>query len=130
MPRIQGVYKITNVRTTETSIGSSVDITRRWADHRRELRLGIHKNSLLQAAFACDGVRNFAITTLELVDDVEHLVPREQHYLETLGHSTITAKLQYEHLIEHGAVMRLTESGFGARLTNRQKAVGYGKGHS
>jgi len=45
-------------------------------------------------------------------------------------HSTITAKLQYEHLIEHGAVMRLTESGFGARLTNRQKAVGYGKGHS
>jgi len=43
MPRIQGVYKITNVRTTETYIGSSVDITRRWADHRRELRLGIHK---------------------------------------------------------------------------------------
>ena len=99
MPRIQGVYKITNVRTTETYIGSSVDITRRWADHRRELRLGIHKNSLLQAAFACDGVRNFAITTLELVDDVEHLVPREQHYLETLvpfyNHGKIAVRAPY-----------------------------------
>ena len=36
MPRTQGIYIITNTVTAEMYIGSSVDIARRWSDHRRE----------------------------------------------------------------------------------------------
>ncbi len=85
MPRIQGVYSITNVQTAEAYIGSSVDIARRWVDHRRELRLGLHKNLLMQAAFAHDGIDVFVLAILERVDQSEHLAPREQHYLDALA---------------------------------------------
>ena len=99
MPRIQGVYSITNVQTAEAYIGSSVDIARRWADHRRELRQGIHKNPLLQTAFVRDGLGAFVLAILELVDQVEHLASREQHYLNMLtphyNHGKIAVRAPY-----------------------------------
>lgn len=84
MPRIQGIYIITNTATCETYIGSSVDITRRWVDHRRELRTKKHKNKLLQSAYDRYGVNAFVIAALELVEQAEHLVCREQYYLDLL----------------------------------------------
>ncbi len=77
MPRTQGISIITNTAAGETYIGSSVDITRRWVDHRRELRTKKHKNKLLQSAYDRYGVNAFVIATLELVEQVEHLVCRE-----------------------------------------------------
>jgi len=71
MPRIQGVYVITNAKSAETYIGSSIDIARRWSDHRRELFTNRHKNALLQAAYDRNGVDAFVIATLEPVKEVE-----------------------------------------------------------
>ena len=84
MPRIQGIYIITNTLTAETYIGSSIDISQRWSDHRRELKNHKHKNLLLQAANDRDGVEVFAVAVLELVEGAEQLAIREQHYLDTL----------------------------------------------
>lgn len=84
MPRTRGIYIITNTVTAETYIGSSVDINRRWLDHRRELKRSQHKNVPLQTAHDAHGFGAFSIAVLELVEQVERLAPREQHYLGLL----------------------------------------------
>ena len=84
MLRMQGIYVITNILTAETYIGSSVDISRRWADHRRELKSRVHKNALLQAAYDRDGLTAFQLGLLEHVEQAEHLTGREQHHLDLL----------------------------------------------
>ena len=84
MPRIQGIYIITNTLTAETYIGSSIDIAQRWSDHRWALKNHKHKNLLVQAAYDRDGVEFFALTVLELVKDAEQLAIREQYHLDTL----------------------------------------------
>lgn len=84
MARTQGIYIITNMVTAETYIGSSVDIARRWSDHRRELKTNRHKNALLQAAYDRDGLNVFHLGVLEHVEQVEQLLCREQHYLDLL----------------------------------------------
>ena len=84
MPRIQGIYIITNTATAETYIGSSIDIAQRWSYHRWALKTDRHKNTLLQAAYDRDGLNTFHFGVLEHVDQVEQLVCREQHYLDLL----------------------------------------------
>ena len=84
MPRKQGIYQIAHCETGQLYIGSSVDIARRWADHRRELRLGIHKNALLQAAYDLGGMDVLLHTVLEDVTLAEDLVGLEQKYPDLL----------------------------------------------
>lgn len=93
MPRIQGVYIITNLGTADTYIGSSINIARRWSDHRWELLNKRHKNALLQAAYDHDGLNAFAVATLEVVEQIEYLVVREQHYLDLLKPSYNEGKI-------------------------------------
>lgn len=84
MPRTQGIYMITNTVTAETYIGSSVDIAKRWSDHRWHLKNNRHKNALLQAAYDRDGLNAFHLGVLEHVEQAVQLVYREQHYLDLL----------------------------------------------
>ena len=82
--KTQGIYLIRNVHTNETYIGSSVDVRRRWADHKRELTAGIHKNALLSEAWEEWGHSAFRLETLELVADRDDLEAREQSHLDFL----------------------------------------------
>jgi len=84
MPRIQGIYIITNTVTAETYIGSSVNIAQRWTSHRWELKNSRHKNPSLQVAYDRDGLSAFTNAVLELVEQAEQLTTREQHYLDLL----------------------------------------------
>lgn len=84
MPRTQGIYIITNTVTAETYIGSSTNISRRWTDHRWELKNNRHKNPSLQVAYDRDGLCAFTHTVLELVEEAEQLTAREQFYLDLL----------------------------------------------
>jgi len=93
MPRIQGIYIITNLGTADTYIGSSININERWSDHLWHLKNNRHKNALLQAAYDRDGPNAFVIATLELVGEVEHLAVREQHYLDLLKPSYNEGKI-------------------------------------
>ena len=71
MPRIQGIYTITNIVAAETYIGSSTDIAQRWSDqrwsdHRWLLKTKRHKNSIFQAAYEMHGIGAFRLLFLSL----------------------------------------------------------------
>lgn len=78
----RGVYKIVNLRDDKAStyIGSSVNIDKRWREHRRSLRAGRHANAHLQAAWNKYGEAAFAFGVLEEIEDGT-LLPVEQNYL-------------------------------------------------
>lgn len=82
--KTQGIYLIRNVHTNETYVGSSVDVRRRWADHKRELKAQTHKNALLQTAWDQWGASAFLLTVVEPVEARDDLENREQHHLDLL----------------------------------------------
>jgi group I intron endonuclease len=79
-----GIYRITCVKNQKIYIGSAVNLTVREQLHRRALIRGDHDNSMLQRAWRKYGETAFAWDVLELVDP-EHLVVREQHFIDLLG---------------------------------------------
>jgi hypothetical protein len=61
---IVGVYQIKNLVSGKSYIGSSNIIQKRWTQHRRELRAGIHFNPKLQNAWNKYGEENFKFMNL------------------------------------------------------------------
>lgn len=57
-----GIYKITNLVNNKVYIGQSVDIERRWRDHRKVYETG---NSLVYKAFRKYGLENFSFEIIE-----------------------------------------------------------------
>ena len=84
MPRTQGIYITTNTVTAEIYIGSSIDISRRWTDHRWLSKTKRHKNATFQAACETHGAASFSLSILELVEKAEQLTSWEQFYLDLL----------------------------------------------
>jgi group I intron endonuclease len=54
-----GVYEITNIVNGKRYVGSSVNIKRRWSQHRHRLNKGIHKNPHLQNSYNKHGKNAF-----------------------------------------------------------------------
>lgn len=81
---ISGIYQIKNQVNGNRYIGSAVNLKQRWAVHLSTLRHNTHNNLHLQAAFNKYGESAFAFSVLESVGDTLQLIPREQHYLDTL----------------------------------------------
>jgi group I intron endonuclease len=80
-----GVYAITNIVDGLSYVGGTVDFTRRWRCHRKELRNGQHHSRTLQAAWEkYDGLASFKFSVLEYVADITLLQDREQHWIDTL----------------------------------------------
>lgn len=77
-----GIYLIEHI-SGNCYIGSSVDLSKRWSQHRRELRQGIHGNSHLQNAWAKYGEEAFVFSVLEHCER-EMLLIREQEYLDEI----------------------------------------------
>lgn len=78
-----GIYKIHCSADDRTYIGRSVHIERRWTEHRRNLRAGVHRNSFMQAAWNLHGESSFSFEVLEIVD-ASQLQQREQFLLNAL----------------------------------------------
>ena len=80
---LQGIYEIVNWQDGKAStyIGSSVDIERRWKQHRGILRRGTHDNSHLQRAWNKYGEDAFVFNVLEEVG-TDMLLVMEQEYLD------------------------------------------------
>lgn len=79
---ICGIYRIKNLLDGKCYIGSSVNIHRRWAGHRSELKRNKHHSLYLQRSWNKHGSDNFVFEIIELCDKSK-LIEREQHYIDT-----------------------------------------------
>lgn len=78
------IYEIRNTATQEVYIGRTNALTRRWHDHRRELRRGVHTSKALQAAWKAYGPDNFQLSVLEEISDLELCQLREKTLIAEL----------------------------------------------
>lgn len=81
-----GIYFIKNKINGKIYVGSSVDITKRWIDHKYKLKLGIHINKHLQASWKKHGAHNFLfIVEKDLTGQTEEqILAEEQGYIDRL----------------------------------------------
>lgn len=76
-----GVYAIIHQTSGRLYIGSSRDLTNRWAYHRSALRKGHHENSPMQAVYDTDGLAAFEFKLLESTLP-DALLATEQRWLD------------------------------------------------
>ncbi len=76
-----GVYKILSWIDGKFYIGSSVNILKRWQDHRHLLKRNIHRNSHLQFAWNKYGAANFSFSIIEYCEK-SNLLEREQYWID------------------------------------------------
>ena len=77
------IYQINNTTNGKFYIGSAIYYARRWAQHRHELNLNEHKNSLLQFAWNKYGEAAFEFEIIEVVEPSK-LIEREQFWIDLL----------------------------------------------
>lgn len=73
-----GVYKIVNTINGKMYVGSAIDIDKRWAQHRR------YPKSLIGRALVKYSIENFSLEILELVENKENLLEREQYWIDSI----------------------------------------------
>ena len=83
MQKICGIYKITNTITGDFYIGSSKDINRRWADHKKLSTWNRYPNNQLYKDMQKYGIENFVFEILAEVE-VDSLKEAEQQFIELL----------------------------------------------
>lgn len=79
-----GIYIIKNKINGKFYVGSAVNIKNRWYNHVKTLKENIHKNRRLQNAWNKYGEQNFQFEILELVDDINDLINKEQYWIDIL----------------------------------------------
>lgn len=90
-PFPSGVYAIVNIRTSEVYVGSTVDLTRRSAQHFKALEEGLHHNRTLQYSFDTTGPSGFTFIVLEYVPDEDRLEATEQRWLNRLRSKAVNS---------------------------------------
>lgn len=76
-----GIYKITNKINGHSYIGLSVDIERRWHDHKSPYYWKRERNKPLYKAFIEYGIKNFSFEILEECS-IKDLGDKEKYYIE------------------------------------------------
>lgn len=76
-----GIYRIKNINNGKEYVGSSIDVFKRRNRHFSELNKNKHKNKKLQASFNKYGKEVFEFYVLELVENKELLIEREQFHI-------------------------------------------------
>ncbi len=83
--RTMATYKITNTHNGKFYIGSTVNVSNRFAVHKYQLKNGIHGNHLLQKDASELGVDCFYFEVISLHQSEDELIPAEQHLIDTLN---------------------------------------------
>lgn len=81
---LSGIYTITHIQSGKVYVGSSVNIARRWKQHKSDLNLGRHKSPKLQAAWSKYGADGFRFDVVELVSDGGRLIECEQAWIDRM----------------------------------------------
>lgn len=82
MNKAPGIYEIKNTISGVLYIGSSVNMHKRIATHKRELSEGKHKNQKLMRSWIKYGEKAFSFSLVELVSELESLIVREQYWID------------------------------------------------
>jgi group I intron endonuclease len=79
-----GIYKILNKVNGKPYIGSAIDFSKRWCEHKRLLRKDLHHNPHLQAAWNKYGEEAFEFSVIERIENPtkELLEIREQYWMD------------------------------------------------
>ena len=78
-----GIYKILNIITGDFYVGSTVNLRKRWNEHRRKLIKNLRENPYLQNAWNKYSELAFEFSVIELCEK-EILLEREQYYMDLL----------------------------------------------
>jgi len=78
-----GIYRINCLANGRCYVGSATDIATRWSVHKHKLNRRTHHSAYMQRAWVKYGSDKFEFLVIEHVP-VEHLIEREQHYLDLL----------------------------------------------
>lgn len=80
-----GVYRIDDTKTGRFYIGSSINIARRWSQHRQRLEAGTHPNPILQAIWSKDRDRLKISALVRCKANKVDLLSVEQEFLNSAG---------------------------------------------
>lgn len=78
---ISGIYAIVNLRNGKRYIGSAVNLSARWRDHKHRLQRNKHHSVVLQRAWHAYGAEAFAFWVMQICP-VDHLIALEQTSIE------------------------------------------------
>ena len=84
IPTLSGVYKFMNISTGKMYIGSSYNLRKRFYNHLKLLRKGTHHSIKFQNAYNKYGEDDFIYEILEIIEDVNLLLKKEQYFLDNL----------------------------------------------
>lgn len=79
---LSGIYAIRNVINDKRYIGSATRFSRRFREHKRQLKGGWHHSIKLQRAWSKHGEDVFSFEVLELVEDANALLSIEQKWID------------------------------------------------
>lgn len=87
IPRVQGIYKISNIESGLFYIGSSKNIRTRLREHFSRLARNAHNNCHLQSVYNLSGESVFQIELLEDCTGLtkDELLDKEQEYLDAIS---------------------------------------------
>lgn len=82
--KICGIYKITNNFNGKCYVGQSIDIYKRWADHKSAYQHKVYPEKVLYKAFKKYGIGNF---TFEIIEKCKKnkLDEREEYWIKKLN---------------------------------------------
>ena len=79
-----GIYCIKNIINNKCYIGSSVNIRRRFYEHKHKLKFNKHQSTYLQRSYNKYGKEAFKFEIVEKINDSNILIEKEQYYIDTL----------------------------------------------
>ena len=85
IPKKSGIYQIRNLVNDKVYVGSAVNLHRRKREHFTRLENNKHPNIKLQRAYNKYGSNNFIFEVIEIVDNKEFILSREQYYIDHLN---------------------------------------------
>lgn len=81
----KAIYQIRNTSNNLVYVGSTKNYEKRIREHKTELIAGKHCNSRLQNAWNKYGQDCFEFSVLEIVEQIENLLVREQFWMDKIG---------------------------------------------
>jgi len=82
MDKIKAVYQIRNKINNKVYVGSSSNVKHRWHVHLYRLKQGKHHSEHLQNAWHKYGEENFVFEILEVVENTQELITKEQKWID------------------------------------------------